>query len=128
MAQTRRQALFVFILPLAVAIGVTWLLDFRYAAARTTEGAPLAATPEPDEADKAVGLLDAQRLPVDSAAPAPFDPALSPRPLSAEALASERSHSAASEQPLPIPEPRSGLLLVLGLAGLAAFRRARPRA
>jgi hypothetical protein len=125
MTHTRCQVLLVFILPLVVAIGVTQLIDSRYAAARSADGAPIAATRESDES---VGLLDAQHLLTDSAAPAPLDPALTPWPLSAEALASERSHDATSEQPLQIPEPRSGLLLVLGLAGLAALRRARPHA
>ena len=125
MAHTRRQVLLVLILPLVAAIGVTWLLDFHYGTARSADGAPVAAT---RESDKTVGLLDAQSLMTDSAAPARLDPALSPWLLSAEALASERSHAAALEQPLPIPEPRSGLLLALGLAGLAALRRALPRA
>ena len=131
MAHTRRQVLLVFILPLVAAIGVTWLLDSRYASARSADDAPVAATRESDQADRAdqaIGLLDTQRLLADSAALAPLDPTLSPRPLSAEALASERSHSAASAQPLPIPEPRSGQLLFLGLAGLGALRRVRPRA
>jgi len=125
MAHTRRQVLLVLILPLVAAIGVTWLLDFRYGTGRSADGAPIAETREPDVM---VDLLDAQRLLADFAAPAPLDPTLSPWLLSAEALASERSHGAALEQPLPIPEPRSGLLLVLGLVGLATLRRARPRA
>jgi len=125
MAHTRRQVLLVSILPLVAAIGVTWLLDIRYGTGRSADGAPIAAT---RESDMTVDLLDAQSLLADSAAPTPLDPTLSPWLLSAEALASERSHGAALEQPLPIPEPRSGLLLVLGLAGLAALRRARSRA
>jgi MYXO-CTERM domain-containing protein len=125
MAQTRRQALLVFILPLAVAIGVTSLIDSRYATAGSAPEAPAAATYEPDET---AGPVDAERLLADSAAPAPLDPVLPPRSLPVEALEDGRSRGEAAEHPLPIPEPDSGLLLVLGLVGLAVWRRALPRA
>jgi hypothetical protein len=119
MAHTRRQALLVFILPLAVAIGATSLLDSRYATAESAQDAPAVTAHEPNEMADPV---DAERLLVDSAAPAPLDPALSPQLLSVEALEDGRSRGEAPEHPLPIPEPSSGLLLALGLAGLAARR------
>jgi hypothetical protein len=125
MAHTRRQYLLVPTLPLVVAIGVTWLLDFHYAAAQSADGAPVAVTRESDDV---VELLGAQNLLADTAALAPLDLALSPWTLSAEALPSERFDGGSPKQPLPIPEPRSGLLFALGLAGLAARRRALSRA
>ncbi len=124
MAHTRRQALLVFVLPLAVAIGVMSLFDFRYAAAGSADGAALAAAHEPVDTAEA---LDAERLLADSTAPAPLDPALSPGSLSIETRPNGRSPHEAPEHPLPIPEPDSGLLLALGLLGLAAWRRALPR-
>lgn len=122
MAHTRRQYLLVFTLPLAVAIGVMWLIDFSYAAAQSAEDTPVAAT---READEAIELLDAKILLADFAAPAPLDPALLPSSFYAEVLASERFDHTPPEQPVPVPEPRGGLLLAFGLVGLAARRRGR---
>jgi hypothetical protein len=127
MAPTRRQVLLVPILPLVAAIGVTWLLDFHSAVTAVTpsaDGAPATATRESDEA---VELLATHNLLADSAALAPLDLALPPRTLSAGALASGRLDGGGLEQPLPIPEPHSGLLLALGLAGVATRRRSRAR-
>jgi hypothetical protein len=125
MAHTRRQVLLVFILPLVAAIGVTWLLELRYSAARSADAAPVAAT---RESDQAVDLLGARNPLAGSAVPAPLDAALAPWMLSTEALAGKRFEGGAPDQSVPIPEPRSGLLLALGLTGLAARSRSLSRA
>ena len=122
MTHRHRQYLLVPTLPLAVAIGVMWLLDFSYAVAQDVEDTAVTAT---RESDAAVELLGTQSLLADYAAPTPLDPALLRATLHVEALASERVDRRTPEQPLPVPEPRSGLLLALGLTGLARLTAPR---
>jgi hypothetical protein len=119
MAHTRLQVVLVFMLPIAVAMGATWLLESRYGVARGSASAPVTAALQLEEVVEAV---DAQRSLFDAAVSSPLDSLLPPQPVSIELPAEERLRSRGPEQQLTIPEPSSGLLLAFCLVGLAARR------